>query len=266
MMTPEQNAFLEVTATPVRNSPVSLRGRRLAFLAVNVTPVRNADVASRSCRFASMIALVVVLNAGSASAAPVAVDTIVRERITAALPEELGVIDIHLPASLASLATESDRVSVELPRALSTGRMSVKVIVRGRSSVYVPFSVSKRLEVAVLRRAIAAGQTITTDDVAVERRAATTAALPSTIIGSSATRDLAVGTVIAKTDVVLAPPLARGTSVQIEMRKGRVVVRGTGTLEAAARTGESAVVRLAQTRTVVRGTLRASTVVVGETP
>ena len=54
--------------------------------------------------------------------------------------------------------------------------------------------------------------------------------------------------------------------VSVEMRRGRLVVRGTGTLEAAARTGESTSVRLAQTRVVVRGTLRASTVLVGETP
>jgi flagellar basal body P-ring formation protein FlgA len=210
----------------------------------------------------SLLALVVLC--GTASAAPVAVDTIVRDRIGAALPEDLGVVDVFLPASLASLATEPERVTIEMPRALGTGRSSAKVLVRGRASVYVPFSVSRRLEVMVLRRAVRAGAAITADDVTVERRAVINAALPSTIIGSSATRDLAVGNVIAKADVVLSAPLARGTQVSIEMRKGRVIVRGTGVLEAAARNGESTSARLAQTRVVVRGTLRAQTLFVGE--
>jgi flagella basal body P-ring formation protein FlgA len=205
-----------------------------------------------------------VLLAGTATAAPVAVDTIVRDRIGAALPEELGVVDVFLPASLASLATEPDRVTIEMPRALGTGRSSAKVLVRGHASVYVPFSVSKRLEVMVLRRAVRAGAEITAEDVTVERRAVTNAAVPSTIIGSAAVRDLAVGNVIAKSDVALSAPLARGTQVSIEMRKGRVLVRGTGVLEAAARNGESTSARLAQTRVVVRGTLRARTLVVGE--
>ncbi len=215
---------------------------------------------------ASLAALVAVLLSSTASAAPVAVDTIVRERIGAALPADLGVIEVHLPASLASLAIESDRVTVELPRALGTGRLSAKVSVRGRSSVYVPFSVSRRLEVMVVKRAVSAGSPITADDVAIERRAVSEAALPSTIIGSSATRNLAVGTVLAKSDLVLGAPLARGTQVTIEMHRGRVRVRGTGTLEAAARTGEPTSARLMHTRTVVRGTLRDTTLVVGETP
>jgi len=214
-----------------------------------------------------LVMVVVVAVVRDASAAPLAVDTIVRERIGAALPEELGVVDVFLPPSLASLATERDRVSVELPRALATGRMSAKVIVRGRAGVFVPFSVARRLEVAVVKRPLRAGAEITADDVVVERRAVNAAGVvPSTIIGSSATRDLAVGTVIAKGDVALAPPLARGTQVAIEMRRGRVLVRGTGTLEAAARTGEAATARLSQTRTVVRGTLRATTLVIGDQP
>ncbi len=213
----------------------------------------------------ALLALVVVAGLVSrASAAPVAVDTIVRDQIGAALPEDLGLVDVFLPASLASLATEPERVTIEMPRALGTGRSSAKVLVRGRASVYVPFSVSRRLEVMVLRRAVRAGAAITADDVTVERRAVANAAVPSTIIGSSAARDLAVGNVIAKADVTLSPPLARGTQISIEMRKGRVIVRGTGVLEAAARNGESTSARLAQTRTVVRGTLRAQTLFVGE--
>jgi len=81
------------------------------------------------------------------------------------------------------------------------------------------------------------------------------------------THALAEGTPIQRDDVVLAPPLARGTAVAIEMRRGSVRVRGTATLEAAARPGQTAIVRVGQTRTLVRGLLVApSTVVVGESP
>jgi flagella basal body P-ring formation protein FlgA len=76
-----------------------------------------------------------------------------------------------------------------------------------------------------------------------------------------------LGATIQRDDVVLAPPLARGTQVAIVMQRGGVRVRGTATLEAAARPGQEAVVRVGQTRTLVRGLLVApSTVIVGEAP
>jgi flagella basal body P-ring formation protein FlgA len=213
-------------------------------------------------------AIVLVLLSSSVKAAPVAVDTVVRERIGAALPAELGVVDVFLPSSLASLATEADRVTVEMPRNLRAGRLSAKVIVRGRMGVFVPFSVGKRAEVAVIRKRVLAGVAITADDVSIEYRAssALNPAVPSTILGSTAQRELAVGTVVAKGDVVLAPQLPRGTQVTVEMRRGRVRVRGTATLETAARSGEAVTARLSHTRTIVRGTLHQQTLVVGDAP
>lgn len=218
---------------------------------------------------ASIITLFLVCAlAGIAGAAPVAVDTIVKERIGSALPAELGVVDVFLPSSLASLATEADQVTVEMPRSLRAGRLSAKVVVRGRAGVFVPFSVGKKVGVALIRKRVAAGAAITADDVTIELRASSVSnpAVPSTIIGSTAQRDLVVGSIITRGDVVLAPQLQRGSQVTIQMRRGGVRVRGTATLEAAARNGEPTSARLAHTRTIVRGTLRDQTLVVGDAP
>lgn len=240
-------------------SGVTLRGRtRATSFAIGTATYKPV---------ATLVALVAVALAEPAVASPTAVDTIVRERITAGLPAELGIVDVFLPGSLASLATEADRVTVELPRSLHVGRVSAKVTVRGRKGVFVPVAIGKTKEVAIVRRKIASGATITADDVSFERRASTDpVVVPSTIVGSTAQRELVAGTIVARGDVVLAPQLPRGTQVTLEMRRGRVRVRGTATLEAAARTGELTSARLAHTRTVVRGTLHGHTLVVGDTP
>jgi flagella basal body P-ring formation protein FlgA len=124
-------------------------------------------------------------------------------------------------------------------------------------------------EVAIVNRAVTEGDVLTAADVTIEERATDVKAPApaASIIGATMTRSLDDGATIQRDDVVLAPPLARGTQVAIVMQRGSVRVRGTATLEAAARPGQEAVVRVGQTRTLVRGLLVApSTVIVGEAP
>jgi len=211
--------------------------------------------------------LVLAALTTSASAEPV--DAIVRARLAPVVPAGFGIAKVHVPASLAGLDVAPAQVTIEVPGSLERGRPSVKVTVKGRRTVYVPITVGKLTEVAIVMRAVAEGDVITAADVSIEQRAVDIAspAPAASIVGATMTHALAEGSPIQRDDVVLAPPLARGTEVAIEMRRGSVRIRGTATLEAAVRPGQMAVVRVGQTRTLVRGLLVApSTVVVGEAP
>jgi flagella basal body P-ring formation protein FlgA len=158
---------------------------------------------------------------------------------------------------------------VDVPGELKLGRPSIKVTVKGKRTIYVPVTVGKMTVVAIVNHAVAEGDVLTAADVTIEERATDVKAPApgASIIGATMTRALAGGSPIQTGDVLLAPPLARGTQVAFEMRRGSVRVRGTATLEAAARPGQEAIVRVGQTRTLVRGLLVApSTVIVGEAP
>lgn len=196
-------------------------------------------------------------------------ETIVRAKLEPALPAGLGVARVYLPASLARLDTDPARVMVELPRELRAGRPSIKVIVRGHNTAWVPVAIAAFADVAIAQRELAAGEVIGDGDVAIERRAvADFAAAPAaTLVGAQITSSIAAGAPIGVRDVALPPPLSRGTQVAIDVRRGAVHIRGTGTLELAARPGEPASARLAATRIVVHGTLVApATLLVGDLP
>jgi flagella basal body P-ring formation protein FlgA len=211
--------------------------------------------------------LFVCALAATASADPV--DAIIRARLAPVVPVGFGIAKVHLPAVLASLDVAPASVTVEVPGELKLGRPSIKVTVKGKRTIYVPVTVGKMTEVAIVNHAVAEGDVLTAADLTIEDRATDikAPAPAASLVGATMTRSLAGGTPIQRDDVVLAPPLARGTQVAIVMHHGSVRVRGTATLEAAARPGQEAVVRVGQTRTLVRGLLVApNTVIVGKAP
>lgn len=213
----------------------------------------------------SLIALCALATVASADP----VEAIVRTRLAPILPAGFGIAKVHVPAALASLDVAPTAVTVEVPGELKLGRPSIKVTVKGRRTIYVPVTVGKMTEIAIVNHAVAEGDVLTAADVTIEQRATDVKAPApaASVVGATMTRSLAEGAPIQRDDVVLAPPLARGTQVAVVMQRGSVRVRGTATLEAAARPGQEAVVRVGQTRTVVRGVLVApNTVVVGEAP
>ncbi len=210
-----------------------------------------------------------ILAALTATASADPIDAIIRVRLAPVVPAGFGIAKVHLPAVLAALDVAPASVTVEVPGELKLGRPSIKVTVKGKRTIYVPVTVGKMTVVASVKHAVAAGDVLTAADVTIEERATDVAAPApaASIIGATMTHALADGAPIQRDDVVLAPPLARGTQVAIQMRRGSVRIRGTATLEAAARPGQEAVARVGQTRTLVRGLLVApSTVIVGEAP
>jgi flagella basal body P-ring formation protein FlgA len=215
--------------------------------------------------------VVILVLAGMAHADTL--DEVVRDRVAAQLPENLGVAKVFAPAGYDHV--DAAQVAVELPREVRAGRASMKVTVRHHGTaqrtaktLWVPVAISARVDVAVAVVALPAGRAINAGDFTVERRAVDSSCSPApvaSIVGASPVRDVAAGDPIIARDITLPRPLARGTQVSIEIHRGAVRVRGTATLELAARPGDAASARLAQTKTIVHGTLVApATLVVGD--
>lgn len=215
-----------------------------------------------------LAALAITFVASAANAAPV--EDAMREQMLGALPANTDIAKVYLPASLAKLDVDSSEVIVELPRQLGVGRKSVKVTVRGQRAVFVPVLIGELADVAIAERSLAVGSVITADDVRIETRAVErnkSHATGGVVVGSKVAKAIKAGAFIGDKDIILPPPLPRGTQVAIVMQRGAVRVRGEGTLELVARPGETATVRLAHNKTIVRGTLVApATVVLGNAP
>lgn len=200
------------------------------------------------------------LAALCAPASAESVSEIIRARVAPVVPRGFGIAKVYGPDTEIAPA----RVVVEVPGELKAGRPSVKVTVNGKTS-FVPVSIARLVDVAVAKHGIPEGAMLVAADFAIEQRPTEPGAPATSLVGATATRAIPMGALIVRTDVVLSPPLARGTQVSLEIHHGRVRIRGTATLEASARPGGPAIVRVAQTKTVIRGVLVApSTVVVGE--
>jgi flagella basal body P-ring formation protein FlgA len=228
-----------------------------------------AAPAGRPTRATIAIAIVALLAALATRVSAEPIEATIRARLAPGLPEGLGVARVYLPAELAGLDVDPARVAIELPRQLRAGRASIKLTVRGHHTAWVPVAVAALTDVAIAQRELAPGDVIGDADFAIERRATAdaAAAAPRALAGAQVTTAIAAGAPIGARSVALAPPLARGTQIEIDVRRGAVHVRGTGTLELAARPGEPATARLTATRIVVHGTLVApATLIVGDWP
>lgn len=208
------------------------------------------------------------------AAAPARADRladVVEAALAPQLPADLAVAAITPPGDLARLDVAPGAVAVELPAELRAGRRSMKVVVKGRHArtAWVLVSLARPVEVAVAERPLAVGDVVADGDVHVERRAVDGAppARADLVVGATVSRELVAGAVVGARDVVLPPPLPRGTEVLVDVVRGAVHVRGAGTLENPARPGDRATVRLAYNRTTVTGTLASpGLVIVGGTP
>ena len=203
-----------------------------------------------------MRALVVLL--ALALAAPAAADDLaaaIAAGAGAGLPDDLAVLDVHVPRALARRHRAATDVAVEWPRAPKVGRVSVRVRIAGRAVGFVPVTVAARASVFVATQALPAGHLITVDDVVVSREVVAPGLRPAEVaIGTITTAALAAGDVIDRARVTRPPPVARDTDVAVEVQAGAVTIRTHGRLAASARPGEPAVVRL-DAGPQLRGTL-----------
>lgn len=215
-----------------------------------------------------MKALLVILLLSLSAAAdpmPTPMEVAIAEKLGEMLPDNLGVAQVHVPASLANV--KPDGLVVEPPSQLRPGRPSVKVTVH-KKTVYVPVTLAQMTDVAVVTHAMGAGAVITAADVSIEHRAVEGAtAAAAQVVGGTLKKDLEAGAPIGAHDLTLPAPSPRGTRVSVDIVHGELHIKGSGVLENPARVGEPARVRLAFNQTVVAGTLVApGVVVVGDQP
>jgi flagella basal body P-ring formation protein FlgA len=174
------------------------------------------------------------------------------------LPSELAVVAVHVPRGLARRYADVDRaqVAVEWPRAPRTGRLSVRVRVRGARAGFVPVTIAAKTAGFVTTRALPAGALIAAADVVAVNQVMAPGTQPAPIaIGTVTTTALAAGDVVVVAAVTRPPPVARGAAVEVIVESGAITIRAPGRLAAAARPGETAIVRLADTGRDLRGTL-----------
>jgi flagella basal body P-ring formation protein FlgA len=209
--------------------------------------------------------LIIICFAVSASASASPVGDAITTQLEATLPKDLGVAQVFVPKALEDVAVES--IHVEPPRDARAGRPSIKVIAKHRT-YWVPVTISKLFDVVTLVHAVAANTVLTDDDVEVEHRAFAGIPAPlAQVVGATVLEDLDAGTPLGAHDLVLQPPMPRGSHVSVEIVRGSLHIKGSGTLELAARVGEPCNVRLAFNQTVVHGTLASpGVVVVGDSP
>lgn len=124
--------------------------------------------------------------------------------------------------------------------------------------LYVPLRVQRIESVYVLRRPVAAGETIGTDAVAVERREVSRlpgGALPASLPldGLTARRALAAGAVLLRQDAQSPRVIQRGDPVVLLSRGGGIEVRASGRALSAAGVDERISVENASSRRVVSG-------------
>jgi len=183
----------------------------------------------------------------------------IREQATASLPSQLLVDEITLPKGFAvpygSVVEVTWRKAPEEGNAwmLLTASQDGEVLRRA----FVKLTLVAIRDVLVAQRALAKGDVVTADDLALEPRVAVRgiALAPEALVGAPVLADVQVGAPISAASVGLPAPIARGTSIKVVSISGAVKVMAQARLETTARPGEVASARIIRTRQVVRGWL-----------
>jgi flagella basal body P-ring formation protein FlgA len=136
-------------------------------------------------------------------------------------------------------------------------------VIAKHRTYWVPVTITRLVDVVTLVHAVAANTVLTDVDVEVQHRAFAGIPAPvAQVVGATVLEDLDAGTPLGAHDLVLQPPMPRGSHVEIQIIRGSIEIKGSGVLELAARVGEPCNVRLAFNQTVVHGTLVSPGVVV----
>jgi flagella basal body P-ring formation protein FlgA len=204
--------------------------------------------------------LLVIICLVSSSAFADPVGDAITAQLETQLPKDLGVAQVFVPKALEGVAVET--IHVEPPREARAGRPSIKVIAKHRT-YWVPVTITRLVDVVTLVHAVAANTVLTDDDVQVQHRAFAGIPAPlAQVVGATVLEDLDAGTPLGAHNLVLQPPMPRGSHVEIQIIHGSIEIKGSGVLELAARVGESCNVRLAFNQTVVHGTMVSPGIVV----
>lgn len=198
-----------------------------------------------------------------------AIRTAVRDFLIAQPAERRGELQVEvdvLDTRLRLTACPPQRLEAFLaPGTRLAGRMTVGVRCTAAAawSLYIPVRVRRLGEVVVARRALAKGQILTPDDLALERRdlfalPGAPLAEPSRAVGQTVRQPLAAGTVLQPTMLVAPRLVRRGDLVTIQAEAGAVNVRASGIALADGAAGDRIRVRNALTKKVIQATVAAA--------
>ena len=126
--------------------------------------------------------------------------------------------------------------------------------------VFVPVQVRNLRQVLVMRRAVAAGQTLTSADVELVQRdlgriAQGVLVDTAQVVGRVARRQLQVGNLLATTDLQAEKIIRRGDVVDLVARRGTVEIRVSARASKDAAVGDSLLVENLSSRKTVQGTV-----------
>ncbi len=175
-------------------------------------------------------------------------------QVRAALPPELALVSLQVSGGDKPAAADLAVVWHGAPR---PGPGTVQ-LTAGSERSWARILIARVGEVVVAKRALAAKDTIRPGDLARESRPSMGRELlldPAYLDGAVVNHPIAAGATLATGDLILPPPVARGTSVQIVVAAGAARVTARGTLERPTRVGERASARLDGIPKLVEGEL-----------
>lgn len=167
----------------------------------------------------------------------------IAEQIAASLPPELGLVSVVLPRALENAKPPFAIAWKSAPKA---GTVTLQLHAQDRKG-WITAKLGRVSDVAVAANDLAPGDTITEDDLILERRAVPKSASQLArefLVGRVVAQPVKKGEPIAKQQLVGSAPVARGSEVTILVRSGDVEVAAAGRLERPAEIGARAVVRM----------------------
>jgi flagella basal body P-ring formation protein FlgA len=176
-------------------------------------------------------------------------------QIRKALPPGLALVSFSVSGGD---RPASDDVAVVWHTAPRPGPGSVQVN-GGSSKLWARIVLASVGDVIVVTRAIAAKDTIRPGDLKRETRPLLSgrelAIDPDYLDGATAARPLTAGATLDEHDLILPPPIPRGTPVKVVIEAGTALVTTHGTLERAAHVGERSSARLDGIPRILEGQL-----------
>jgi flagella basal body P-ring formation protein FlgA len=190
-------------------------------------------------------------------------EDVVAEEARAGLPVGLAVVRVIAPARDVHAGEPVRLIWRDPPKA---GMTTVEVEVGG-GKVWARVELGELQPVLIAVRGLAAGEEVGADDVRIETRPNRGLQIePDAMVGAKMRRQVVTGAVLTEADVILPPPVPRGTEVTVEIRRGAVKLATPGTLETAALPGAKAVARVGSREVAGRLTSDRKVVVEGGAP
>jgi flagellar basal body P-ring formation protein FlgA len=190
----------------------------------------------------------------------------VRSQLPAAEVASISAGSLDDRLRLARCATALSVEPIAGTQSMANSTISVSCARPAHWKVFVPVTVVRHVPVLILRRAVARGAHLTSNDVLVQMRevtgfAAPLLASPAQLGGRSTDRTLAAGTALTADMFTLDPVISRGQDVTLVVQADGLEVRAAGQALDDARRGQRLRVENLSSRKVVQGIARSSGVV-----